>query len=420
MLRCLLILAVVVGLSVAGLQVANAQAETVIRVVNASRESVAYDVYVDGALTFFEVPYQTYTNTIKAEPTKYTVEIRPAGAADTSAPVLKSEIELAAGKQYTLVIAGSPKGTENVALQIFLVTTEPTGANRARLNLIHAVPGATGIDLLSETDVIVNNLLFGQAIGLPINQGAYKFAIVPTGNAGSVIIDLPSERLVTGISYTYIVIGNTQQTEILRIADGPMLLGAINGSPNTPPVDIYVDGQKFAEGLEYGKFSNLFTLQGKYIRVELRLSGTAPDSEPIFADRIQIPGGVVANLIVSGKLNGQGTEAMVLSGFWGAAILPEGRSGLYLINAVPGGLPLALSESGTSIIDGVAYRDIGSVSGPAGKYNLLISDGTRGLIDLPAYELQAGKNHFIIVTGTADKVDSIRFFSDTFATMNKQ
>jgi len=318
------------------------------------------------------------------------------------------------GQYNVIVLAGTAE-----APQAFAALIDTNTDSRARLNAIHAVPAAPGVDVLADGTPVVTNLTYGNIISLPADEGIYTLDIVPTGATEPKISTLNSQPIVSDVVYTVVVVGSAQAPAVIVMADGEMLLGAINGSPNTPPVDIYVDGEKLVEGLEYGKFSDLFRFSAKIFRVELRLAGTAADSEPLFVDAIQLQAGTVTNLLVTGKLNGQGDEAMVLSAFWGSSILRKGRGGLYIVNGMIGSKPLALVVGGNTIVDGGAYRQIGSASGPAGNYTIAITDGDTVNIDIEDYELRADKNHFVIVTGTPSKPETIRFFSDPFTVMIK-
>lgn len=415
MIRRLLILVVLVALVTVGLPPAHAQTKTYVRVVNMIPGEAQFDVYFSGVLGFSSVEFRFYSNSVEVDPGDYIIELRPAGAAERSEPVGKAEVALIEGQYNAVILAGTAESPTAFAA---LIDNNTDG--RARLNAIHAVPTTPGVDVLAGGTAVITDLTYGNIVSLPADEGIYTLDIVPTGATEPKIGTLKSQAIVSGVVYTVIVGGSAKEPSVLIIADGELLLGAINGSPNTPPVDIYVDGKKLVEGLEYGKFSNLFRLSSKIFRVELRLAGTAADSEPLFVDAIQLQAGIVANLLVTGKLNGQGDEAMVLSAFWGASLQGEGRGGLYIINGIVGSMPISLNVGGNAVVDNVKYRQIGSASGPAGTYEIGITDGDTVKIDLAGYEVQAGKNHFVIVTGTPAKPETIRFFSDPFAVMIKQ
>lgn len=109
-------------------------------------------------------PYQRLT------PGDYTVELRPAGAAASSAPVLSSTVTVEAGRAYTLAGLGSLQSPRLATLQDDLT---PPAAGTVRVRLLPAASSADQVTVAAvDGPVVARDAVFGQPTA---------YAAVPAG-----------------------------------------------------------------------------------------------------------------------------------------------------------------------------------------------------------------------------------------------
>jgi len=109
-------------------------------------------------------PYQ------RLAPGAYTAEVRPAGAARTSAPVLSSTFTAEAGKAYTLAGLGSLQAPRLATLQDDLT---PPPAGQVRVRVLPAASAAPAVTVTARNGPVIAD---GAAFGQPT-----AYASVPAG-----------------------------------------------------------------------------------------------------------------------------------------------------------------------------------------------------------------------------------------------
>ncbi|NIZ92776.1 DUF4397 domain-containing protein [Kineococcus rubinsiae] len=109
-------------------------------------------------------PYQ------RLAPGTYTAEVRPAGAARTSAPVLSSTFTADAGKAYTLAGLGSLQAPRLATLQDDLT---PPAAGQVRVRVLPAASAAPAVTVTARNGPVIAD---GAAFGQPT-----AYASVPAG-----------------------------------------------------------------------------------------------------------------------------------------------------------------------------------------------------------------------------------------------
>jgi hypothetical protein len=364
-------------------------------------------VLLDGEVAFDGVPADYLTDTITATAATYRLSVEgPAGG-----ELFNIELTIEADTLTTLVLVETGGALGGVAV----VSELQPEADKASVNFVHALAGGPNINVQTGDNTIVESLAFGEFTSVPADQDIYPITINDV-DSGSNVLDLGQQGFVNNIVYTYIVHGTPEAPTYSKLSDGQLLIGSINASANTPPVDVYINDELVFEAVAYKSFSQLnYWNSGRY-RIALRLNGTAADSEPLFENSIIFSGGVAANLVIMGRQNGQGEEELIINSYWPAPILPAGRSSINLIHALPGGPGIDLIEN-NAVIENLLYQEIDSVTGPAQVYNLSVTpngDPSTILVDLTGFELLAIKNHTIIVTGSLDSVEILNFYSDPY------
>jgi hypothetical protein len=205
MFRVILALAatsLLVGSAAFGAQAAeNAQ----VRVVHASPDAPAVDVYANGSRVLSGVPFKGASDYLSVPAGTYSFEVRPAGAAAESSPVLSVSADLQAGTDYTVMAVDR---LSQIKARLFVDDNSAPVAGKAHVQIVHASPDAPTVDIgLKGGPVLVPSLPFGELKGpLPVNAGTYDLEIRLAGTS-TVALPLDGVRLEAGKIYTFTAAG---------------------------------------------------------------------------------------------------------------------------------------------------------------------------------------------------------------------
>ncbi|NAZ81078.1 DUF4397 domain-containing protein [Kineococcus sp. R8] len=145
-------------------------------------------------------------------PGSYTAEVRPAGAAATTAPVLSSTFTAAAGKAYTLAGLGSLQAPRLASLEDDLT---PPAAGQVRVRVLPAASAAPAVTVTARGGpVIADGAAFGQPTG---------YASVP---AGSWVLETAAPGLPAATATVDLAAGGVY-TLVVVDADGALGVRAV-------------------------------------------------------------------------------------------------------------------------------------------------------------------------------------------------
>lgn len=187
-----------------------------VRVVHASPDAPAVDVFVDGAAAIDALPFAEYTDYVSLPAGEHRFEVRVAG---TDTVVTGVTATLPVGGDFTVIATGFVTPGRGEAFRLLLLQDDnTTPANgRAHVRVVHAAPSAPGVDVyfgapflsVRTREAVLKGVPFGVASGyLPVPSVAqYAARITP---AGSKTIAIDGPRLVLGekLITTFIAIDN--------------------------------------------------------------------------------------------------------------------------------------------------------------------------------------------------------------------
>jgi hypothetical protein len=113
-----------------------------VRVVHASPDAPAVDVWVNGAVAFSNAPFQGITDYAALDAGSYNVQVSPTGA--TEPIVIDADLDLAAGTDYTVVAVGLLADIEPLVL---MDNNAAPAAGMAHVRFVHASPDAPAVDI---------------------------------------------------------------------------------------------------------------------------------------------------------------------------------------------------------------------------------------------------------------------------------
>ncbi len=218
------------------------EADACVRVLNASPDSPAVDVYVNDTLLVENLAYGE--NTIHAAlpgGEDRTIKVVPTGTTLDDAAIDEGH-DLNAGTAYTLVVRGN---WDDVGLGVAEDDISPLPANQSRLAVIHAAPDSPDFDV-----VITDGESLFEGVGFEdetddnvLDSGAYDLQFK---DGDTVLARLENVVLEPGWSYYLVAIGSTENNTFEVITLG-VPATPLEGSEATPSSSPTAGGESLVE-----------------------------------------------------------------------------------------------------------------------------------------------------------------------------
>jgi hypothetical protein len=197
------ILLLVAALALAGTTFAAGH-QARVRVVHASPDAPAVDVWVNDSITAFSgAPFKGITQYAALDPATYNVKVVPAGAMEPV--VIEADLELAEGIDYTVVAVGLLADIEPLVL---VDNNSLPAAGKAHVRFVHASPDAPAVDIAVQGGpVLFSNVAFkGVGDYLPVDVGTYDLEVRLAGTE-TVALSVPGLALADQTVYTVFAMG---------------------------------------------------------------------------------------------------------------------------------------------------------------------------------------------------------------------
>jgi hypothetical protein len=186
---------------------ASAQAgDARVRVLHASPDAPAVDVYVDGSEAISNLAFGSITDYVSLPAGNHAIKVFPASADGTGTPVIDvPALTVESGKDYTVAAAGK---VADIAPEVFVDNNAAPAANTAHVRVVHLSPDAPNVDIFAQgAGVVIPNLAFKAAANyLPLASGSYDLEVRAAGSS-TAVLSLPDTNLEAGKVYTAFAIG---------------------------------------------------------------------------------------------------------------------------------------------------------------------------------------------------------------------
>jgi len=197
-------------LLVAALPAAAADSKAMIRVLHASPDAPAVDIYVNDALVdgWSNVPFGTLSDYMAVPADSYHVKVYATG--DTTTAVIDTDVNVAAGKSYTIAASGL---LADNSLKAYVFNDNPTLTNnKALVRVVHLSPDAPAVDVAPDGgDALISDLAFPDATDYAaLDAGNYDLEVRVAGTM-NVALDLDPIDLGAGKAYSVFAIGSAAQ-----------------------------------------------------------------------------------------------------------------------------------------------------------------------------------------------------------------
>jgi LPXTG-motif cell wall-anchored protein len=211
---------------------ALAQGNAKVRVVHASPDAPAVDVWVDGNKVLTNVPFFTASDYLDVPAGPHDIKVTPTGDANTAVIDAKG-VAVEAGKAYTVAAVGK---LVEIKPAILADNLAAPAAGKAHVRVIHASPDAPAVDIkVKGGPTLISNLAFPNDSGYsPVDAGTYDLVVTPAGSE-TVALDLAGTTLEAGKIYDIFAVGLLNGEPKLRVeVTTPALLAAGQAPAQAP------------------------------------------------------------------------------------------------------------------------------------------------------------------------------------------
>jgi hypothetical protein len=172
-----------------------------IRVVHASPDAPAVDIWLDGQPAIRGLAFGQYTGHTAVPAGNRRVQVTPAGGQPESA-VIDANLELSARQAYTVMATGRVAEIKPLVLQ-----DERTSPSDSRTRFVHASPGAPAVDIaVAGGPIVISNVAFGADSGyLDVPAGDVPLEVRVAGTE-QVVLTVPA-TFTQGYVYTLAALG---------------------------------------------------------------------------------------------------------------------------------------------------------------------------------------------------------------------
>jgi len=173
-----------------------------VRVVHASPDAPAVDVWVNDNVAFSNAPFKGITQYAPLDPGTYNIKVVPTGA--TEPVVIEADLPLEA-KDYTVVAVGKLENIEPLVLED---NNSTPAEGKAHVRFVHASPDAPAVDIaVKGGPVLFSNIAFkGVGDYTPVDAGTYDLEVRLAGT-DTVALDVPGVNLTGQTVYTIFAMG---------------------------------------------------------------------------------------------------------------------------------------------------------------------------------------------------------------------
>ena len=196
------------ALTFAMVGVASASEHAMVRVLHASPDAPAVDVYLDDAKVdaLTNVPFGTISGYLEIPSGDHNIKVYATG--DTTTPVIDADVTLAAGAMYTVAATNAV-----ASIEAQVIEDEPTpSCDAAGVRVIHLSADAPAVDVATAgaapADAVVKGLEYPNATGyLELPAGSYDLEVRLAGTT-TVALALPGVAVEACNSYSVFAVGS--------------------------------------------------------------------------------------------------------------------------------------------------------------------------------------------------------------------
>lgn len=205
-----------------------------VRVVHASPDAPAVDVFVDGERALTDLAFGAATDPVPLPAGDHGFAVVPAGGDLDEAVIEVDDAALAADAVYEIAAVGT---LDEISAELYEVDAAPLPAGLARVRVVHAAPDAPAVDVaVTDGDTLVAALEFPDAsASAELPAGTYNLEVRPAGEE-EVVLSLPNTPIPAGAAVDLFAVGllDDNSLSVLPVAT-PVETGPAGEAAIAPP-----------------------------------------------------------------------------------------------------------------------------------------------------------------------------------------
>jgi len=180
--------------------------QSVIRLLHASPDTPAVDIYVNGDLVTQDLSYEEITDYHTVVPGEHNVKVFLTG--ETTNPVVDVDLQVTGEEPTTIAVVGT---MPQVSLLPVIQAMKCPDSQQALVRFVHLSPDAPLVDItLPDSTKLLTEVEYQEVSDyLPVKEGTYDFQVRPSG-IDTVIFDIPGINFKSGQLYTVYALGRLE------------------------------------------------------------------------------------------------------------------------------------------------------------------------------------------------------------------
>lgn len=179
-----------------------------VRVMHASPDTPAVDVFVDGQKAISALAFPNATGYVALPAGPHEVKVFPAPSDGTGTPALQATLTVEAGRDYTVLAVGRLGDGSLTLLPLADDNTAPA-AGKVRVRFVHASPDAPAVDIAvrGTSTLVFSNVAF-KSVGAyqTVDAGTYNLDVRVAGTS-TVALQIDGLTLTARTVYTVVAVG---------------------------------------------------------------------------------------------------------------------------------------------------------------------------------------------------------------------
>lgn len=191
----------------------NPDPESYVRILHASPNAPAVDVYVNNFPSFKNIAYRGFSNYVKLPGSGlYNIKVFPAGT--NVNPVINTNVFITDGKIYTIAAIGE---LSNISLLPIEDPRIPITPGKTSIRFVHLSPDTPSVDVtLPNGTKLFSDVSYKEITNYTtVNPGTYTLQVRIAGN-DKVALNVPNIRVKPNRFYTVYAIGFSSKTPGLQ------------------------------------------------------------------------------------------------------------------------------------------------------------------------------------------------------------
>lgn len=203
-----------------------------VRVVHASPDAPAVDVWVNGQKTLTNVPFFTASDYLDLPAGSYDIMVVATGTTEPAVIDAKG-VAIEGGKAYTIAATGK---LAEIKPTILADNLAAPAAGKAHVRVIHTSPDAPAVDVrVKGGPAIFSNLAFPNASAYtPVDAGTYDLEVTPAGDT-AVVLPINGVALEAGKIYDVFAVGELANLRVEPVVTTPAASTPSAAAPSALP-----------------------------------------------------------------------------------------------------------------------------------------------------------------------------------------